>query len=172
MKRMRNLVIAGVVLVASGGLAPAAQAGSYQSTHCSDGIASNGTEFPLVGNPVTFDIEVGNGLSYLQICYSTTPRGSTAPAVTGGVITVYDSGHVGCWQDTSPVVFGLHCQTGDDNPGSVGRWIKLEISLQGSPTTVGPIGGEVGTPSSPACIRGFYLYAPTGVIGPYNIGVC
>ena len=172
MKCLKYLIVAVAMLVAWGALVPPAEAGWFYSTHCSDGVAPDGTEFPLVGSPVTFDVEVGNGVSYLQVCYSTTPRGSTAPAVTGGGITVYNAGHVGCWYDSSPVVLGVHCQTGDDNPGSAGRWIKLELTLQGSPVTLGPIGGEIGAVSGPACLRGLYLYVPNGMIGPYNVGVC
>jgi hypothetical protein len=160
-----------LALVLAGGAAPA-EAGQGASEVCDDDIAA-GTEVPLVHNPITFDLEGGiTGTTYLQVCYSTTAYGSDAPAVTGGMIQVdVGRGRVVCVPDSSSIVVAVTCSTDDADPASAGSQVTVTVRIQEDTTTV-PVGAEAGVPGSPACLRGFTVFGPTGQVGPFNVGIC
>jgi hypothetical protein len=173
-KRIRVAAVAAAFIV--GVLAMPAQGGQGASTVCDDGTGP-GMEVPLVHDPVTFDIEVGTtGPTYLNVCYSTTPFGNGAPAVTGGVIGInLSTESVYCTPDTTPIVLAVSCSTTDPNPASPGKTVSVSIRIQHLTVGTGPLGAEVGSPDTTAgqvCLRGFTIYGPTGVIGPFNLGAC
>jgi hypothetical protein len=169
-----TLLFVGVLVLSI--LPNVAHAGTGVSTHCSDGITGpNGssTEIHIVNNPVTFNVEVAPSQTGLLICYSTTPYGSTAPAVTGGYIGVHPAGPspVWCTQDTSPVVLGIDCVLRDDEPTSPGR--TLEVTIRFQTWTYRLVAGvELSPPAVVACLDDAVFFTPTGNVGPVDIGVC
>lgn len=171
-----RLVVLALVLALGGPAAPA-RGGQGASQVCDDGTGP-GMEVPIAHDPVTFDVEIGtSGMTYLNVCYSTTPYGNGEAAVTGGVIGVnVSNGTVYCTPDSSPIVLAVDCSLGDPDPSSPGRTASVTIRFQHITASTGTLGAEVGTPDTTAgqvCLRGFTVYGPTGVVvGPFNLGAC
>jgi hypothetical protein len=150
-----------------------AHAGQGASQLCNDGIGP-GTEIPIVSTPVTLHLEISaTSPAYLQVCYSTTSVGSTAPTVTGGEIAVYDitgNAWVFCAPDNTTVL-AVSCDRLDANPASPGY--KLSFGIRAQETVVNvDLGAEVGQLGAPACLRGLTVWVAAGQLGPFNVGVC
>ncbi len=173
MRRMLrwSALVALVGLVATAGRADAGQGASQW---CSDNTPIGAAqEIHVIDDPVTFNLEVGTAPQYMIVCYSTTPFGSGAPAVTGGHVFVdLANGTANCQPDVSTTVFEVQCQVADPDPGSPGKRVTINVRFQGTTTGTVTAGVEVGTFGAPACFRGFTIFAPTTTVGPHNVGVC
>ena len=155
--------------------APGAVAGQGWSDDCSDGQTKPGTEVPILTTPVTFGLEAGQAEgTYVQVCYSTTPEGSSATGVAGGIIEVrvLDDEHLGCQEDSSPTLVGAHCLTHDPNPSSIGQTFSASFRVQDFDVVITQTGAELGQIDSLVCLRGFTVFTPAGVVGPVDLGAC
>jgi hypothetical protein len=128
---------------------------------CSDG---EDTEFPILGTPITLALEVDSATAYLNICYSTTPEDSGAPAATGGrvQINLMPSPSAVCLPDSSPILLGASCEVDADT-------IRVVLVVQGEPIAVGIGYGSV---DSVICLRDVVVTTPTGPTEPVDVGVC
>lgn len=95
--RKKLLVLAPAVALAAASLAAIAPgealAGVGYSQECNDNFPS-GSEIHLLTSPITLEVEsptfaLGTVPTYLQVCYSTTPYGTTSTPSEGGVFDVY-----------------------------------------------------------------------------------
>lgn len=157
--------------------APGAVAGEGWSEGCTDGSTKpGGTEIPIVSSPVTLNLEAGvdNG-GYVQVCYSTTAEGSSAPAVTGGMVETFPApytGHIACHDDDSPTLVAIECQTQDPNPSSTGLTYSASVHAQDLEVGIAPTGAELGQLDSVVCLRDVAVYTPVGSTGPVDLGAC
>jgi hypothetical protein len=172
----RVFLLVGVVLLGLGSAAPAG-AGQGLSQACNDSAIGEGDSIPIAGGPYalvsstpfTIGIEVsvlpGGGGPHVAVCYSTTPYGSSDPALAGGNLSVdIDNGapqyysnpdgntvNVACIPDSHTQ--GLDCTLGADHTVDTGGGspaLTLTFPVEacfGStcPVTVGKTGVELGS---------------------------
>lgn len=141
-----------------------ARAGQGTSMWCNDGFSLGGTLVPVIDDPVTLNAEIGTAPAFVELCYSTTPRGHNAPAITGGRVYVTPSGTV-CTSDTSPVVVALDCSIG--GPTAPGGVVTLRVQH-----VILDVGATTNGVRSPLCIDDLRIYLPTTTLGPFDVGVC
>ena len=169
---MKRLAILLCALVAVAGLSMPASAGGVGSgsMYCRDGQPPQ-SEIPLVGWPVTLDLELYTGSpAYVQVCYSTTPAGDGTTAITGGAFWVRpEAGEADCTPDANTVL-AVECFF---RVSPSGIHIELIPRLQ-STTVGGTVAVLPGTFDDLVCLRGFTVNVDGGPaeFGPADIGIC
>jgi hypothetical protein len=123
---------------------------------------------PIVDTLVTVGLEAGP-TPYVQLCFSTTPKGNGGGAVVGGWVEVFlgPDPYGRCDRDTSPMVVGVDCRMLVSDGGTPSRTLGVTVTLQDT-TSIG-FGAEV---DDVACLRGATLTTPAGTAGPFDVGVC
>lgn len=166
--RSRSLVALALMALCAGGLGSAAHAGQGVSMWCNDGASLGGTYVQVIDDPVTLNAEVGASPAFVELCYSTTPRGNGAPAVTGGRVYATESGIV-CTSDGSPVVLAVTCELPLDP--DVTRPTRItSVTVRVQHLVVGAQAGHVHP--APLCLRNVVVYTGTSSIGPFGLGAC
>lgn len=144
----RILVIAAVVLgLGAIGLTAAHADNTGASTHCTNG-APNETDVPngFVGLSYEYSGSPTNP-GHVQVCYSTTPNGSSSPEAAGGKFVVYN-----------PQVHGqLAGECGGDR--STSQTAAVDCDVKVTPTDPSSAPGTTATGS-----------AKVGATGPVNVG--
>lgn len=163
--RMSIALLGSLLMVVMAG--SVAQAGQGVSMWCNDGASLGGTYIQVIDDPVTLNAEVGAAPAFVELCYSTTPRGNGAPAISGGRVYATQSGIV-CTSDSSPIVLAVSCELPlDPDVMRPGRLTSVTVRLQHL-----VVGAQTGQLEIPLCLRNVVIYTGTSSIGPFGLGAC